>query len=166
MSQASTDFSYFLGGLAVMSTIFSLAYGLQSYMPSNQMKILDELLLDTRQIYDKSLAGGFLPEDLKDDLGERLKGYGSWKLAFFNDQLWILITRTNFPLCSLEETQECLREQVYLALTIFDQYAGLACGLSFGIMKASKDAKRLRARVVVSSLSFVPINQPKVIRDH
>ena len=72
MSQASNDFSYFVGGLALMSTALSLALFSSSYLPSNQMKILDGMVQETRQIYDNSAAEDLLPGGYKVDFEERL----------------------------------------------------------------------------------------------
>ena len=72
MGQSSSDFGYFVGGLGLMSTAISLAFFSRSYLPSNQMKILDELLRETRQIYEKSVEADLLPSNLQRALGERL----------------------------------------------------------------------------------------------
>ena len=72
MSQHSNEFSYFLGGLALMTTIVSLVLYTRTYLPSTQLKILDELLQETRQIYEKSDAEDLLPTNLKVDYSVRL----------------------------------------------------------------------------------------------
>jgi len=72
MSQASNDFGYFIGGLALMSTITSLALCSRSYLLVSQMKILDNLLQETRQIYEKSDAEDLLPSDSKLSFASRL----------------------------------------------------------------------------------------------
>ena len=72
MSHESRDFSYFLGGLALMSTLISLLLCSRSYLPSIQMKILDELLQETKQIYETSEAEDLIPSNLKVHFGARL----------------------------------------------------------------------------------------------
>ena len=72
MGQESTNFSYFLGGLALMSTVVSLMLCSSFYLPSSQMKILDELLQETRKIYDNSLSEDLIPDNLKVLFGEQL----------------------------------------------------------------------------------------------
>jgi len=61
-----------IGGLALMSTAISLTLFSRSYLPSSQIKILDEVLRETRQIYDQSVAEELLPGISKAELGEKL----------------------------------------------------------------------------------------------
>lgn len=72
MGQGSTDLSYFLGGLALMTTAISVVLYSQSYLPSRQIKILDEILQETRRIYDKSAAEDLLPSKIQGNLEARL----------------------------------------------------------------------------------------------
>jgi len=72
MSQQPNEFSYSLGGLALMTTVVSLVLYTRTYLPSTQMRILDELLQETRQIYERSDAEDLLPTDLKVDYSVRL----------------------------------------------------------------------------------------------
>ena len=55
-----------------MSAVVSLTLCSRFYLPSSQMKILDELLQETRQIYEKSDAEDLLPTHFKADFIEKL----------------------------------------------------------------------------------------------
>ena len=57
-----------------MGTVTSLVLYTHSYLPNSQMKILDELLGETRKIYEKSVAEDLLQGQLKSELGETLTG--------------------------------------------------------------------------------------------
>ena len=61
-----------MGGVALMSTVASLTLYSRTYLPEPQMKILEELLQETRQIYEKSDAEDLLPSDFKADFIEAL----------------------------------------------------------------------------------------------
>lgn len=64
MAGAENTFNYFIGGLALLSTLFSMLVYLQCYLPGPQMKALDELLGETKSIYDKASAEGLLPPEM------------------------------------------------------------------------------------------------------
>ena len=55
-----------------MTTLVSLTLYSRTYLPGSQMKILDELLQETRQIYEKSDAEDLLPTHFKADFIEKL----------------------------------------------------------------------------------------------
>ena len=143
MTAASQDLSYFLGGLALMSTVTSLGLYSRSYLPNAQIKILDELLHETRQIYEKSDAEDLIPNDSK---------------AEFRGTLTRLVHLVPLPsewgssnsVPSLEGEREELRERAYRAITVFEQYMALFQGLSREIMRFSDGVRTLRAGVVVS----------------
>lgn len=64
MSDTSANlFSYCVGGLALLSTIISIVLFYRSYLPSVQMKLLDELLNETKAIFHKVDADGMLPTE-------------------------------------------------------------------------------------------------------
>jgi hypothetical protein len=47
-------FSYCVGALALISTVSSVLFFCKLYLPASQLKYLDELLLETREIYRKA----------------------------------------------------------------------------------------------------------------
>lgn len=63
MDVSSNIFSYFVGGLALISTITSVLLYCRVYLPSAQMKVLEELLTETKVIYDKANLEGLLPRE-------------------------------------------------------------------------------------------------------
>ena len=54
MALPQNIFSYFVGALALTSTITSVVIYCQLYLPTSQLKHLDELLLETKEIYRKA----------------------------------------------------------------------------------------------------------------
>lgn len=58
---ASSHFSFVAGVLGFAITIISAAACCRTYLPGTQMKILDELLKETRTIYEKADADGLFP---------------------------------------------------------------------------------------------------------
>jgi hypothetical protein len=73
MGGESTNFSFFLGGLTLMSAVISIILYSRSYLPTNQLKLLDELLRETREIYDKSIAQDLIPNETKVELDGTLR---------------------------------------------------------------------------------------------
>lgn len=70
-------FAYCLGGLAIISAVTSVALYSQSYLPGAQIRVLNELLCETREIYDKSHSDGLLSDDFRREFEEDLAGYVS-----------------------------------------------------------------------------------------
>lgn len=64
MDKASNTFSYAIGGIAIISTISSLLLYSRVFLPNTQLRILDDLLTETRTIYHKAEAEGLLPCDV------------------------------------------------------------------------------------------------------
>ena len=60
-AKSSILFDYFVGGLALFSAIMSIAIFAHAYLPGVQMKILDELLDESKGIYESVQVGGLLP---------------------------------------------------------------------------------------------------------
>jgi hypothetical protein len=58
---AQNIFSYCVGGLALITTISSVLFYCGLYLPANQLKLLDELLIETKNIYHKANDEGLLP---------------------------------------------------------------------------------------------------------
>jgi hypothetical protein len=65
-------FDYYAGGLALFSTVVSIALYARTYVPAPQMVILDGLLCETRQTCDKCNADGLLPEKFQDKFKSEL----------------------------------------------------------------------------------------------
>lgn len=63
MDQSSNLFSYCVGGFALFSTLVSVAMFSRGYLPTAQMKILTEILDETKSIYDKAEAEQLLPDE-------------------------------------------------------------------------------------------------------
>lgn len=63
MDQSSNLFSYCIGGFALISTLASITIFSRGYLPAAQMKILTELLDETKMIYEKAEAEQLLPDE-------------------------------------------------------------------------------------------------------
>jgi hypothetical protein len=73
MGTAQDIFSYSVGGLAVISTITSALFYCRLFLPSTRLKVLDELLVETKEIYQKAEAERLLPDDVSSDAQVRLR---------------------------------------------------------------------------------------------
>lgn len=65
-------FNYYIGGLTLISTVVSIALYSRTYLAGAQIKILDELLQETRVIYEKSCTDGLLPADYRREVGVKI----------------------------------------------------------------------------------------------
>jgi hypothetical protein len=66
-------FSFSVGVLALVSTVFSMVMFLRGQLPSARMKHLDELFDETNTIFQKAISDGLLPnEAFRVLIGERL----------------------------------------------------------------------------------------------
>ncbi|KAF9463065.1 hypothetical protein BDZ94DRAFT_1259982 [Collybia nuda] len=124
--KASNIFSFFLGGLALISAITSTILYYRAFLPTAQMKILDDLLRETKDIYVKAEAEGLLPGTL------------------FRRQVCQQLT-------CFERSSDNLREDAYQATTPVDEYIGLMKGLSSKIIRISHDVKKLRSLLITTS---------------
>jgi hypothetical protein len=62
MAQADNIFSYCVGTLALITTITSvLLYCRQYYLPTSQLRLLDDILSETKNIYHRTYGEGLLP---------------------------------------------------------------------------------------------------------
>ncbi|KAF9461621.1 hypothetical protein BDZ94DRAFT_1263289 [Collybia nuda] len=118
-------FNYIVGALALISAASSAVLYYGPYLPSTQLKILDELLEETRMIYKESCDDDFLPEDLRTGIEEEL--------------------------IELEESRKVLMERTYRAVTAFDQWVAYFQGVSKSLMRASDGVKRVRSRIVTTT---------------
>jgi hypothetical protein len=57
-------FSFCVGGLALVSTIVSVAIFLRGYLPSVQIKVLDEVFDETKTIFENAIADGLLSDEM------------------------------------------------------------------------------------------------------
>jgi hypothetical protein len=73
MGTAETAFSYCVGGLALISTISSMLFYCRLYLPTTQLRLLDEILVETKDIYRKASEGGLLPSKVSIDAQTRLR---------------------------------------------------------------------------------------------
>ncbi|KAF8978553.1 hypothetical protein BDQ17DRAFT_1338711 [Cyathus striatus] len=113
-------FNYAIGVLACLSALVSVVLYYQTYLPITQMKALDELLNDTRNLYMRAKEDGVLPHGI----------------AFTGN------------LEELELESDELREQAYKATTQLEEYSALLQGLSRKIMRTAGSVKRFRAYVI------------------
>ena len=65
-------FSYCVGALALVSTVTSALLFCKLYLPTSQLKHLDELLLETKEIYRKASDEMLLPPATSTYAGRRL----------------------------------------------------------------------------------------------
>jgi hypothetical protein len=73
MGAAQDIFSYSVGGFAVISTITSALFYCRLFLPSTRLKVLDELLVETKEIYHKAEAERLLPNAVSRDAQVRLR---------------------------------------------------------------------------------------------
>jgi hypothetical protein len=73
MGAAETVFSYCVGGLALISTISSMLFYCRLYLPTTQLRLLDEILLETKDIYRKANEERLLPSKVSGDAQTRLR---------------------------------------------------------------------------------------------
>lgn len=72
---AETTFNYFVGGLALLSTLFSMLLYINTYLPGPQMKVFDELLMETKTIFEKAIAETLLPPEMARKAQAQLQRY-------------------------------------------------------------------------------------------
>lgn len=125
-SQSAHLFNFVVGVFGFIATITSTALCCRAYLPGAQMKILDDLLKETRTIYEKADGDGLFPSD-----------------AFRRTSLTML--------ARAEDTGASLRESTYNATTVVQEYLALFRGLSRNIMQLSDRVKKLRACLISTS---------------
>ncbi|KIK04126.1 hypothetical protein K443DRAFT_93835 [Laccaria amethystina LaAM-08-1] len=123
---ASNHFNFVAGVLGFAITIISAAACCRTYLPGAQMKILDELLKETRTIYEKADADGLFPSENFKEASLRMLG-------------------------RMEESSVSLRERTYNATTTVQEFVALFKGLSQRIMHLSVRVKDLRACLISTS---------------
>ncbi|KIJ16646.1 hypothetical protein PAXINDRAFT_168155 [Paxillus involutus ATCC 200175] len=126
-SKAFSFYSNVFGLVVGVISVTVLVFGFcRSQLPSNKIKVLEELLDETQALFSSYAEEGYLPEEsVKTDIERRL--------ARLRD-----------------ETFE-LRSQAYRATTFAQDYTGFFAGLSRTIGRACLEVKLLRADVISSS---------------
>jgi len=125
MCTSANTFDYFVGVLALISTLVSIILYHKTYLPGTQIKLLFELLAETKAIYQIACADGLLPIAIQ--------------------------TSVEMTLSQLDEVFSQLRGQAYRATTPFAECLALFTGLSRRIMQACGDVKKLRSLVLTVS---------------
>lgn len=142
MCSSTNTFDYFIGGLGLISTLASIFLYYSRYLPGTQIKLLNELLSETKEIYQSACANGLLPIAVIPIVEMNLARYAWFTLMSF------YFSHQN-TLCSLEGVCSQLREQTYRATTPFAEFLALSTGLSRKIMQACGDVKKTRSLVLV-----------------
>lgn len=138
-----TIFNYYIGGLTLISAMVSIALYSRTYLAGTQIKVLDELLQETRIIYEKSCTDGLLPPDYSRDVGAKL----SQCVALSN--FCEIQDKVEVREFRLEEVREELKVITYRAKNIVDECLASVKGLTKHIMRTSDLVKRLRSHLVV-----------------
>lgn len=122
---AENTFNFFVGGLALISTLLSVLLYLHSYLPGPQMKAFDELFVETKTIYEKASAEGLLSPDMSRKAQARLRKY--------------------------ESQGDDLRAITYSTLTAFEILLSFFRGHSGKIIGLSSNLKELRGELLTAS---------------
>lgn len=76
MDSSENIFSFFVGALALISAMLSTISYYRTYLPGAQIKVFDELLKETKDIYDKANADGLLEsEAFRDSIQNNISRY-------------------------------------------------------------------------------------------
>lgn len=143
MESPANNFNFVAGVFGFVVTIASAALCCRAYLPGTQMKILDELLKETRSIYEKANADNLFPsDDFREVSLITLTEYVDW--VRHGVSLLIFVSR-------IEESSASLRESTYNARTTFQEYVALFRGLSRGIIHLADCVKDLQACLISTS---------------
>lgn len=146
MDQSANDkFSFYLGILAVVSAAVSSVLFLKTYLPGAQLKLLNEVLTETHEIFEKALADDLLPSE-----AYKSKAEESLKRSALSPRFAVWCFLDPATCYSLDNLTTVLRERVYRLNGILDEYCGLIQGLSRTIQKPLQKAIELRSELVVS----------------
>jgi hypothetical protein len=145
-SNSANLFNFAVGVFGFVTTVASVALFCRSYLPGAQMKILDELLKETRTIFEIADADGLFPSDAfrKTSL-TMLIWYVCLEFAFIPSSN--ILTADVYD--SSEESSALLRERTYNATTTIQEYLALFKGLTQSIMQLSDRVKNLRSCLIV-----------------
>lgn len=128
---SASHFSFIAGVLGFVIAVTSASAWCRACFPSVQMKILDDLLRETRQIYEQADTENLFPS-------EKFR------------------KRSKSMLASMEQRSLPLRESTYNATTVIHEFLALFNGLSLRIMQLSYRVKKLRACLHVNFFSSTP----------
>jgi hypothetical protein len=144
MAPAENIFSYYVGALALVSTVSSAFLYCRLYLPTSQLRILDDLLEETKNIHRKTDSEGLLsPEASK---------YAQTHLDL-SVRVSLYTPSHTINCCSIfryDEETDRLREVAYKALTIKDTLRTLFRGQPRKIMRLAREVKKLRAFLMVT----------------
>ncbi|KAG5635081.1 hypothetical protein DXG03_005557, partial [Asterophora parasitica] len=73
MPDSETLFNFVVGAFGLLTVLSPVAYFLSYYSPATQIKLFDELLVDTMRIYSNAKAEGLLPIDMSMEAGVQLQ---------------------------------------------------------------------------------------------
>ncbi|KAF8978281.1 hypothetical protein BDQ17DRAFT_1383067 [Cyathus striatus] len=119
-------FNYAVGVLAIASALVSIALCSRSYLPGAQMKALDEVVNEIKDMYIKAQADGVLPRE---------------------PQRSLIMSK----LAQLDNVSNELRIQAYNATSPFEEYLAMLRGLSLKIKHRTGLAKKFRAYLLTAS---------------
>ncbi|KAF9238765.1 hypothetical protein BU15DRAFT_13964, partial [Melanogaster broomeanus] len=114
-------FGFVAGAISLTCLVFSIC---RTQLPSNKIKVLENLLDETQSLFHSRVEEGYLPQ-------ERLKVYIDRRLDSLRDQA-----------CGLQS-------QAYSATTSAQDYRQLFTGLSWAIGRVCFDVREVRAQVIV-----------------
>ncbi|KAF9010787.1 hypothetical protein BDQ17DRAFT_944029 [Cyathus striatus] len=126
MMSSADIFNYAVGALAVASAFISVTLYSRSYLPGAQIKVLEKILKNTKEIYQEAEADCALPPGRRG-------------------------TATKSSLESLECCVNDLKVQAYNATSPFEEYMAMLRGLSRKIAQQIRRAKEFRAYLITAS---------------
>ncbi|KIK74270.1 hypothetical protein PAXRUDRAFT_836017 [Paxillus rubicundulus Ve08.2h10] len=119
----SNVFGFVAGGISLILVVFGFC---RTQLPSHKIKVLEELLDETQDLFSSYVEQGYLPQ-------ESIRANIERRLARLRDETFDL------------------RSQVYRATTFAQDYTGFFAGLSLTIGRACSDVKRVRADIITKS---------------
>jgi len=119
-STSASHFSFIAGVLGFVMAVTSASAWCRAYFPSVQMKILDDLLKETQEIYEQAETENLFPSEIFRKISKSM-------------------------LASMEQRSLPLRKGTYNATTVIHEFLALFNGLSLRIIQLSYRVKKLRA---------------------
>lgn len=125
MDRSSTIFGYYIGAFGLLTSVLSSAYFCHNYFPSAQLKVLDDLLRETQEYYEKARVDGLLSTQYAELV--------QTELLIFNS------------------VATDLRDCVYQCRNPVDEVLAFLRGLSRRISKVAGNVKILRSDIASAS---------------
>ncbi|KAG5653366.1 hypothetical protein H0H81_000867 [Sphagnurus paluster] len=75
MTSRESTFSYVVGGLGLLTLLSPLIIYIKFYSPGSRLQFFDELLSDTKRIFDNATAEGLLPSEMAQSARAQLQRY-------------------------------------------------------------------------------------------